>query len=72
MMIGNPFLTISKAKWSYPGFFHVFLINQGAPKDDLGGFVLVCLTLNTETPFQQFQWVVSTISLLLKVCLFFI
>ena len=26
MMIGNPFLTISKAKWGYPGFLHIYPI----------------------------------------------
>ena len=26
MMIGNPFLTINKARLGYPGFFHIFVI----------------------------------------------
>ena len=56
-MTGNPFLTMNKAKWDYPGFFSYFS-NQGTPKEDFGDFVLVCLT-----PFQQFPCVVSTISL---------
>ena len=28
MMIWNPFLTINKAKWSYSGIFHIFLIEE--------------------------------------------
>ena len=43
----------------YFQFFH----QQVIPKEDLGDFVLVCLTLYNETAFQQFPWVVSTISL---------
>ena len=62
VMTGNPFLTINKAKWGYPGFSSYFF-NKGTPKEDSEDFVLACLTLYTETPFQQFPLVVSTISL---------
>ena len=44
-MIGNSFLTINKVKRGY---------NQGIPKEDLGAFVLVCLTLYTKTLSNNF------------------
>ena len=69
MMIGNLFLTVNKAKWGYPQnplnpplVSHDFS-NQGTPKEDLVDFVLVCLTLYTETLYNNFPGFVSTISL---------
>ena len=44
-----------------------YFSNQGTPKEDLGDFVLVCLTLYTETSFQQLPWFVSTIFLMQRI-----